>query len=218
MASGMKLKIAVFVSGSGTNLQAIIDSVDSGYLDVSIECIISDNPKAYALKRAERKKIPTYVVDYSKGMEGAEEEIMNILEKHSVELIVMAGFMRVLSPKFISRFRMRIMNIHPAILPAFPGLSAQKRAAEYGVKFSGCTVHFADEEVDKGPVIIQAVVPAYPDDTEETLKERILEWEHKIYPYAINMFAQGRIRVEGRKVFIEGAEYESKVLTNPRLK
>lgn len=213
-----EMKIAVLVSGSGTNLQAIIDSIESGYLhEVSIECVISDNPQAYAIERARKKNIPTYIVEYGKGKEKAETEIIQILEKHKVELIAMAGFMRILSPSFIKRYKMRIMNIHPAILPAFAGMEAQKRAAEYNVKISGCSVHFADEGVDTGPVVVQAAVPAYPDDTEETLRERILKWEHKIYPFAIKMYAQGRIKVDGRKVYVKDAEYESGVITNPKL-
>ena len=203
-----KLKIGVLVSGSGSNLQSIIDNIEKGLLDAVITVVVSNNPHAYAIKRAKKHQIPSVVLenkDY-----GSRDEfdgaMVNILKSYSVELVVMAGFMRVLSPVFLNSFHMKIMNIHPAVLPSFPGIHAQKRAAEYGVKFSGCTVHFADDGIDTGPVIIQAIVPAYDDDTEDTLAARILREEHRIYPQAIQFYAEGRIEVKDRKVHIGGID------------
>jgi len=203
-----KLKIGVLVSGSGSNLQSIIDNIEKGLLDAVITVVVSNNPQAYAIERAKKHQIPIVVLenkDY-KNKDGFDGAMVDILKSYSVELVVMAGFMRVLSPVFLNSFHMKIMNIHPAVLPSFPGIHAQKRAAEYGVKFSGCTVHFADEGVDTGPIIIQAIVPAYDDDTEDTLAARILREEHRIYPQAIQFYAEGRIEVKDRKVYIEGID------------
>ena len=186
-----KLKIGVLVSGGGSNLQSIIDNIDAGRLAAAIQIVISNNPEAYAIKRCELHNIPVSVVrheDYP-SREAFDRAMIDILNAHGVELVVMAGFMRVLSTHFLRSYPLRIMNIHPALLPAFPGLHVQKKAVEYGVKFSGCTVHFADEGVDTGPIIIQAIVPVLPGDSETTLAERILREEHKIYPQAIQWFA-----------------------------
>ena len=204
----MKVNLGVLVSGSGSNLQSIIDKIEKGLLDAVIKVIISNNPDAYALERAKKHNIPTVVIrhcDFGK-REDFDQEMVAILKSYSVDLVIMAGFMRVLSPLFLHAFPMKIMNIHPAILPSFTGTHAQKRAAEYGVKFSGCSVHFADEGVDTGPIIIQAIVPVYDDDTEDTLGARILKEEHKIYPQAIQFYAEGRIEVTGRKVRIKGSD------------
>lgn len=203
-----KVNLGVLVSGSGSNLQSIIDNIEKGLLDAVIKVIISNNPDAYALERAKKHNIHTVVIRHSDFSEREEfdQEMIALLKSYSVELVVMAGFMRVLSPLFLKTFPMKIMNIHPAILPSFPGTHAQKRAAEYGVKFSGCSVHFADEGVDTGPIIIQAIVPAYDDDTEDTLGARILREEHKIYPQAIQFYAEGKIEVTGRKVRIKGSD------------
>jgi phosphoribosylglycinamide formyltransferase 1 len=199
-----KLKIGVLVSGSGSNLQSIINRIEEGHLDSEIAIVISNNPDAYALKRCENHGIPTVVIrhgDYA-SRDAFDQAMIDILMSHGVELVVMAGFMRVLTSLFLRAFPRKIMNIHPALLPAFPGLHVQKKAVDYGVKFSGCTVHFADEGVDTGPIIIQAVVPVLPDDTEDTLAKRILSEEHKIYPQAIQWFAEGRIEILGRKVYM----------------
>jgi phosphoribosylglycinamide formyltransferase-1 len=203
-----KIKLGVLASGSGSNLQSIIDHIEKGLLDAVITVVISNNPAAYALERAKKHHIPARVIkhqDYSNRSD-FDQEMVNVLKSHSVELVVMAGFMRVLTPLFLNAFPMKIMNIHPAILPSFPGTHAQKRAAEYGVRFSGCTVHFADEGVDTGPIIIQAVVPAYVEDTEDTLASRILREEHRIFPQAIQFYAEGKITVTDRKVHIEGTD------------
>lgn len=204
-----KTKLAVLISGRGSNLKAIIDAIKNGYLDnVELKVVIA-NKEAPGLKYAKDEGIPTYIVPrIVNGKKIAREEhdkkVMKILEKYQVDLICMAGYLQILTPKFIERYRNRIMNIHPSILPAFPGTTrAQKKAVEYGVKISGCTVHFADEGVDTGPIIIQAAVPVKDNDTEETLANRILEFEHIIYPKAIKMFSEGRLRVVGRKVYIK---------------
>ena len=209
LSNGMKQKISlgVLVSGSGSNLQAIIDNIEKGLLDGEIKVIISNNTDAYALVRAKKHNIPSVIIKNSdfENREDFDRKMIDVLKSLSVDLVVMAGFMRLLTPLFLNAFPMKIMNIHPAILPAFPGIHAQKRAADYGVKFSGCTVHFADEGVDSGPIIIQAIVPAYDDDTEDTLAARILKEEHRIYPQAIQFYAEGRIEVIGRKVRIRGS-------------
>jgi phosphoribosylglycinamide formyltransferase-1 len=215
-----KVGIGVLVSGSGSNLQSIIDHIEKGTLDAEIRIVISNNPGAYALKRCIEHSIPTAVVDHHefRTREGFDCRIITILKSSGVELVVMAGFMRILSDKFFRAFPLRIMNIHPALLPSFPGTHVQQKAVEYGVKFSGCTVHFADAGVDSGPIIIQSVVPVYDNDDADTLSARILREEHKIYPQAIQYYAEGKIQVEGRKVIIRnGQRFEDSALHNPPL-
>ncbi|GIW46996.1 MAG: phosphoribosylglycinamide formyltransferase [Deltaproteobacteria bacterium] len=196
-----KTRLAVFVSGSGTNLQAIIDAKIP---NVEIVVVVSNNPGAYAIERAKRHNIPVEIVDHRNysSREEFEREIIKRLEPYRVDLIVLAGFMRILSPLFVRAYKNRIMNIHPALLPAFPGVNAVRQALSYGVKYTGCTVHFVDEGVDTGPIILQSVVPVYDDDTEEKLLERIHREEHRIYPEAIRLFAEGKLHIEGRRVFI----------------
>jgi len=203
-----KINLGVLASGSGSNLQSIIDHIEKGLLDAVITVVISNNAGAYALERAKKHHIPARVIKHQdyRNRSYFDQEMVNVLKSHSVELVIMAGFMRVLTPLFLNAFPMKIMNIHPAILPSFPGTHAQKRAVEYGVRFSGCTVHFADEGVDTGPIIIQAIVPAYVDDTEDTLAARILKEEHRIFPQAIRLYAEGKITVTDRKVHIEGTD------------
>lgn len=199
-----KMGLAVLASGRGSNLQAIIDAIERKEIPAKIEVVISDSPEAFALQRARKHGIPCQVLE-AKSFSSREEydkEVIKVLEYYSIDLVILAGFMRVLSPLFVRAFPNRIMNIHPALLPSFPGLKAQKKALGYGVKISGCTVHFVDEGVDTGPIIIQAAVPVYDSDTEESLSERILKEEHRIYPEAIKLFAEGRLKVEGRKVFV----------------
>lgn len=198
------INLGVLVSGSGTNLQAIIDNIEAGGLDAKIKIVISNNVNAYAVERAKKHRIPTFIIadSHFQTREDCDKHLVEILKSHSVDLVVLAGFMRLLTSAFIKSFPMRIINIHPALLPAFPGLHAQKKAVEYGAKFSGCTVHFVDEGVDTGPIIIQAVVPVDDDDTEETLSKKILKEEHKIYPQAIRLFAEGRLEIKGRKVVV----------------
>lgn len=213
-------RIGVLVSGSGSNLQSIIDACEAGEIDGNVAVVISNTPDAYALQRAEKKSIPTHVIPHSKykDRETYDRELARVLNEYQVDLIALAGFMRVLSNDLLLQFPGKIINIHPALLPSFPGLGVRQKAIDHGVRFSGCTVHFVDAGVDTGPIIIQAVVPVYPDDTEDELKERILALEHKIYPKAIQLYVQGRLRIVGRKVFIKGLSKDNhSYLTNPPL-
>jgi phosphoribosylglycinamide formyltransferase-1 len=197
--------LAVLVSGNGSNLQVFIDRIESGKLDARIACVISNNPDAFALIRAKTHNIPVVVHKYS-GFNGRREydaALVNILLGYGVELIVLAGYMRILSDVMVNAFPNAIMNIHPALLPAFPGLHAQQKALDYGVKFSGCTVHFVDCGTDTGPIILQAVVPVKQNDTEETLSARIQAEEHRTFPEAVRLFIEGRISVDGRLVRIQ---------------
>jgi phosphoribosylglycinamide formyltransferase-1 len=215
-----KVGIGVLVSGGGSNLQSIIDHTEAGTLDAEIRIVISNNPDALALERCRKHRICSVVVDHRQfdTRESYDRRTISILESSGVELVVMAGFMRILSPEFFRAFPRRIMNIHPALLPAFPGIHVQRKAIEYGVKFAGCTVHFADEGVDTGPIIIQSVVPVFEDDTADTLSARILKEEHRIYPQAIQYYAEGRIEIQGRKVLINNAQrFTEKALHNPPL-
>jgi len=212
--------LGVLISGQGTNLQAIIDAIEAKRLDAVIRIVISNRPEVYGLVRARKHGIPTEVVDHQKfpTREAYDQALIEILHARGVELVVLAGFMRLLSPLFVRSFPNRIMNIHPALLPAFPGLHVQKKAVEHGVRFSGCTVHFVNEECDQGPIIIQAAVPVFPDDTEESLSARIQKEEHRIYPRAIQLYCEGRLHVMGRKVFVDNFPREEQALTQPWLK
>jgi phosphoribosylglycinamide formyltransferase 1 len=199
------VNVGVLVSGSGSNLQSIIDNIEKGALPAKIRIIISNNPGSFALERARKHGIPSAVIEHGgfKSREEYDRKLVDTLKAHDVELVVLAGFMRVLSPLFLRAFPMRIMNIHPALLPSFAGTHGQKKAFDYGVKFTGCTVHFADEGVDTGPIVIQGIVPVYDSDTEDTLSRRILKEEHRIYPKAIKLYAEGKLHVEGRKVRVK---------------
>lgn len=197
-----KTRLAVFVSGSGTNLQAIIDS---NIPTVDIVLVVSNNPGAFALERIRKYHIPSVVIDHRKcsNREEFEKDLLKSIEPYKIDLIALAGFMRILSPFFIREYKNRIMNIHPAILPSFPGVESVRKALEYGVRFTGCTVHFVDEGVDTGPIILQAVVPIFDNDNEETLLHRVHEEEYRIYPEAIKLFSEGKLKIEGRRVFID---------------
>ncbi|MBN2396296.1 MAG: phosphoribosylglycinamide formyltransferase [Candidatus Atribacteria bacterium] len=199
------IQIAVFASGRGTNLQAIIDAMKTGNIDGEIKIVISDNPEAYALERAKNNQIATKVFHYKqyKSKREYELDIIQFLKELKIDLIVLAGYMRILSPTFIREYPYRIMNIHPALLPSFPGLNAQRQALEYGVKISGCTVHFVDEGTDTGPIILQEAVKVDQSDNEETLSNRILQFEHQILPRAIQLFASGKIEVYKNKVYFK---------------
>jgi len=199
------INIGVLVSGSGTNLQAIIEAIKKGRIDGVIRIVISDKTDAHALKRARLYNIKTNSIN-PEGFNNREEydrEIVSILKEKEIDLVVLAGYMKMLTPYFINAYKNKIMNIHPALLPSFPGLHVQKKAIDYGVKISGCTVHFVDEGLDSGPIILQTAVKVKEDDTEETLAKRILKEEHKIYFHAIQLFAQGRLTIKGRKVLIK---------------
>jgi len=206
------LNLGVLASGRGSNFQSIIDAVESGYLKAGIKVLITDNPEAYAIERAKKHSTRQY-----ESRDNYFHCIGQELIVRNVELVVLAGFMRIVGNPLIERFRNRIMNIHPALLPSFPGLHGQRQAFEYGAKISGCTVHFVDEGMDTGPVIIQAAVPVNEDDTEDSLAERILKFEHKIYPQAIRLFSENRLSVVGRKVHIRDALAEEQGLINPAI-
>jgi len=214
-----KVKLGVLVSGRGSNLQTIIDNIENGNLAAEVAVVISDQADAYALERARKYDIAAVQLS-AKGYRAKREEydalLVGELRKYGVELVCLAGFMRIITPVLIKAYPNRVMNIHPALLPAFPGLHVQKAALEHGVKFSGCTVHFVDEGMDTGPIIIQAVVPVLDADTEDSLSGRILTQEHKIYSRAIQLYAEGRLKVEGRRVMIrDGKTSADEFLINP---
>lgn len=214
-----KIRLGVLASGRGSNLQAIIDSIKRGEIDAAVAVVISDVEDAYALKRAEENQIKGVYINPKSfnSKKEFEDEIIKNLNENEVELVCLAGFMRVLSSNLVGAFKDRIINIHPSLLPSFPGLHVQQKALEYGVKFSGCTVHFVDEGVDTGPIIIQAVVPIYDTDTEESLSERILKQEHKIYSRAIQLIAEKRVAKEDRRVLIRDFKEQDLFIINPSL-
>lgn len=199
------VRIGALASGNGSNLQAIVDQCDSGAIPGKVVLVLSDKRNAGALRRAADHGIPHRFIDpglfSDRGM--YDTNLVEELLKAKVDLVVLAGYMRLVSDQFVDTFPNRIMNIHPSLLPAFPGLHVQRQALEHGARFSGCTVHFVDKGLDTGPIIQQAVVPILPDDTVETLSKRILKEEHRIYPRAVQLFAQGRLHVEGRRVIFQ---------------
>ena len=197
-----KFKLAVLVSGRGSNLQAIIDSIERNALDVQLSLVLSNVKDALALQRAEKHGIETIFIDpaTSPNRKAFDRAMIDKLKEMSIDLICLAGYMRILGKEFIQAFSTRIINIHPSLLPAFPGLDAQKQAIEYGVKLSGCTVHFVDEGIDSGPIILQTAVPVYDHDNEDSLAQRILEQEHILYPKAIKLIAEKKINLNGRTV------------------
>jgi len=198
----MTVKIAVLVSGRGSNLQAIMDSIDKGYIkNATINVVISNKANAYALERARNHGIDAVFLDPSEyDRDEYDRAILNVLSQYDTDLLLLAGYFRILGNEIIKAYKNRIMNIHPSLLPAFKGLHAQKQAFEYGVKVAGCTVHFVDEGLDSGPIIIQTCVPVLTGDTEETLTARILEQEHVIYPEAVRLFTEGKLKIKGRNV------------------
>ncbi len=200
----MPCNIAILASGSGTNAQAMIDKVAAGLLDVNIALIICNRPGAGVIARAQRAGVPCLVLDHSTfpDRESYDLKLVEALHAAGVELAVLAGYMRLLSATFLTAFHGRVINLHPALLPSFPGIHGGRDALAYGVRISGCTVHFVEEQMDSGPVIIQAAVPVNPDESEETLMERIHAMEHRIYPQAVQWLAQGRISIHGRQVHL----------------
>ena len=201
----MSKKIGVVVSGRGSNLQSIIDHIAEGKLkNVEIAVVVSDHKEAFALERAAKASIPTAVVERKdcKDKVEFEDKIDAALQNAGAEVVILAGFMRILTGHFISRWENKIINIHPALLPSFKGVDAQGQAVDYGVKIAGCTVHFVDEGTDTGPIILQKAVPVLDDDTEETLAARILKEEHKALPEAIQLWADGKLTIKGRKVYV----------------
>jgi len=199
-----RLRIGVLASGRGSNFEAIARAVASGFVPATLQVLIVDRPGAAALVRAREHDVEAVCIDPREhpGREAHEKAVMAALDERRVGLVCLAGYMRLLSDGFVRHFEGRLMNIHPSLLPSFPGLHSQRQALQHGVKLAGATVHFVDEGVDTGPIVLQAAVPVRDDDTEETLAERILVEEHRIYPEAIRLFAEGRLSTEGRRVRI----------------
>ena len=200
----MKKRIGVLLSGRGSNFEALAESVEAGRIpNAEIAIVVSNREGAAGIDRAKARGIATRVIP-SKGLEREvyDRQVATVLDEHKVDLICLAGYMRLLSPYFVAKFPNRILNIHPSLLPSFPGLESQRQSLEYGVKFAGCTVHFVDENLDAGPIIVQAVVPVKDDDTEATLSERILKEEHRIYSEAVRLVLEGKYKIAGRRVLL----------------
>jgi phosphoribosylglycinamide formyltransferase-1 len=200
----MKKRIAVLASGRGSNFQAVIDAIHNGKIPAICAALITDNPKAYAIERAKKVKIPVTVIDFASfpSREMYEKALLSAMHQVNVDLFVLAGYMRIVGAGIVRSFPAKIMNIHPALLPAFPGLHAQRQAVHHGVKVSGCTVHFVDESLDGGPIILQRCVNVLENDDEDSLADRILHNEHESYAEAITLFCEGRLEIVGRKVRI----------------
>jgi phosphoribosylglycinamide formyltransferase-1 len=201
----MTKHIGVLLSGRGSNFEALADSVSAGRISgAEIAVVVSNKPDAKGLERAKARNIPTRMIP-SKGLEreAYDRQVAAVLQEYKVDLICLAGYMRLLSPYFVAAFPQRILNIHPSLLPSFPGLESQRQALEYGVKFAGCTVHFVDENLDAGPIVLQSVVPVEDTDDEEQLSERILKEEHRIYTEAVKIVLEGEYRIKGRRVIRE---------------
>lgn len=204
------VRVGVLASGRGSNLQAIIDAIEAGTLDARIVLVLSNKKDAAALERARKHGLTDAFLDpkpfagQPDSREAYDRAVLDVLRKHDVELVLLAGYMKIVTSVLVKAYENRMMNIHPSLLPAFPGLDVQKKALEHGVKLSGCTVHFVTEGVDEGPIIIQAAVPVMEGDTPETLAARILVEEHKIYPKAVQLYAEGRLKVDGRIVRVRG--------------
>ena len=217
----LPVKLGVLISGEGTNLQAIIDAIERGELAAEIRVVISNKAAARGLERARSHGIPAEYIDHRRfaSREDFDRALVDSLRAREVELVICAGFMRLLSPVMVNAFRDRIMNIHPALCPAFPGVDAQRQALDYGVRFSGCTVFFVTEGVDDGPIIVQAAVPVHQDDDEATLSARIHAEEHRIYTHAIRLYQEGRLEVRGRKVHVRDASrVTAAAMVNPPLR
>jgi phosphoribosylglycinamide formyltransferase 1 len=212
------LRVAVLASGRGSNLQAVIDAIEAGTVQAKIVAVISNKKDAPALERARRHGLSGLFVDPKPyagrpdSREAYDRELLDVLRQRDVELVLLAGYMKIVTRVLVEAFANRMMNIHPSLLPSFPGLEVQKKAIEWGCKLAGCTVHFVTEGVDEGPIILQAAVPIHDGDTPDTLAARILVQEHKIYPRAVQLFAEGRLRVEGRCVFIEQGKPEGETV------
>ena len=213
--------MAVLASGRGSNLQAVIDAIEAKQVDARIVAVVSNRIDALALERARKHGLKDVFVDPKPfagrpdSREAYDRELLEVLQQHCVELVLLAGYMKIVTAVLVEPYANRMMNIHPSLLPSFPGLEVQKKAIEWGCKLAGCTVHFVTEGVDEGPIILQAAVPILDQDTPETLAARILEQEHKIYPRAVQLFGEGRLRVDGRRVFIEAAKPQGQGIISP---
>jgi phosphoribosylglycinamide formyltransferase-1 len=214
-----RLKLAVMISGRGSNLQALIDATADPAFPAEIILVLSNRPGALGLERAARAGIPTRVIDHKDFTDRAafDAEMTAAMETAGTELVCLAGFMRLLSDEFVDHWRDRMINIHPSLLPAFKGLDVQERVLARGARFAGCTVHYVRKEMDTGPIIVQAVVPVHPDDTPDSLAARILEREHDIYPLAVRLIAEGRVSIdENDRAVITGAVAQESALLNPK--
>jgi phosphoribosylglycinamide formyltransferase-1 len=213
-----RVRTAVLISGRGSNLAALIEGCARPAASAEIVLVIANRADAAGLSHAEGAGIASAVIDHRAfaAREDFERAMSDVLEAHDIELVCLAGFMRVLSPWFVARWRDRLLNIHPSLLPAFPGLDTHRRALAAGVRFSGCTVHFVRAELDAGPIIVQAVVPVHGEDTALTLAARVLEAEHRCYPLALELVASGRARVEDERVLITGATTPATLVVNPQ--
>jgi phosphoribosylglycinamide formyltransferase-1 len=215
------LRVAVLASGRGSNLQAVIDAIDAGQVHATIVAVISNKKDAGALERARKHGLPDLFVDPKPfagrpdSREAYDRALLEVLGRHDVELVLLAGYMKIVTAVLIDAYVNRMMNIHPSLLPSFPGLEVQKKSIEWGCKLAGCTVHFVTEGVDEGPIILQAAVPILDDDTSDTLATRILVQEHKIYPRAVQLFAEGRLHVDGRRVRIDGGTAVGEAIISP---
>jgi len=215
------LRVAVLASGRGSNLQAVVDAIEAGRVQAQIVVVISNKKNAVALERARKHGLKDLFVDPKPfagrpdSREAYDQSLLEILQQHEVELVLLAGYMKIVTAVLVNAYANRMMNIHPSVLPSFPGLDVQKKAIDWGCKLAGCTVHFVTEGVDEGPIIIQAAVPILDGDTPDTLAARILVQEHKIYPRAVQLFAEGRLRVEGRRVFIDDAKPDGEAIISP---
>jgi phosphoribosylglycinamide formyltransferase-1 len=211
------MRLGVLASGGGSNLQAILDACASGALPAEVAVVICNVPGAGAMEKAARAGVPAVLLSHkgAPSREAYDEMVVHELRKHRVEMVCLAGFMRLITPVLLGAFHNRILNIHPALLPSFPGLHAVRQAVQAGVRLAGCTVHLVDEGTDSGPIVLQAAVPVLDGDTEESLAARILLQEHRIYPQAISLFAEGRARIEGRKVTIDSPNDPSRSLASP---
>lgn len=212
------LRVAVLASGRGSNLQAIVDAIEAGQVQAQIVAVVSNKKDAVALERARKHGLTDIFVDPKPfagrpdSREAYDRSLLEILQQQQVELILLAGYMKIVTAVLVNAYANRMMNIHPSLLPSFPGLDVQKKAIDWGCKLAGCTVHFVTEGVDEGPIIIQAAVPILDDDTSETLAARILVQEHKIYPRAVQLFAEGRLRVDGRRVLVDAAKLDGEAI------
>ncbi len=205
------LALGVLLSGSGTNLQALIDAIAAGRLTARIAVVVSNVADAGGLARAQRHGLPTIVLPHRDSASRAayDARLVEVLRAHGVGLVVLAGFMRLVTPVLLDAYPARVVNVHPALLPAFPGLHAERQALAHGARITGVTVHFVDDETDHGPILAQAAVPILPDDTEERLHARVQRQEHRLYPFAIQLIADGRVRIEGRRVIVSDASCPS---------
>ena len=215
------LRVTVLASGRGSNLQSLIDAIEAGQVHAQIVAVISNKKDAVALERARKHGIKDLFIDPKlftgrpDSREAYDRSLLEVLQQHNVELVLLAGYMKIVTAVLVNAYANRMMNIHPSLLPSFPGLDVQKKAIDWGCKLAGCTVHFVTEGVDEGPIIIQAAVPILDEDTPDTLAARILVQEHKIYPRAVQLFAEGRLRVDGRRVLIGDVKPDGEAIISP---